>query len=257
MAALLALVTAPAGEASAELFPLPGLPPERRVRLTFEIVPADSGTRLGDELREIEGGRLLFEEAEARGGRYRKTTIILPLPSGDTRERVVFFAEEEERVRMLGFHRIHRHHESPSGETLVFDSGTANPLTGRLSPVPADTYSYLGLFTALGGIAARPAPAKAHLWVGEREVVAVDIVPDGAEELQLLGTKVKARRLRVAPRTGNASPAVYWFAETAPHSFLQYRGPGDFLTENGSGTPPILLRATSSSEQVKQLFGES
>ncbi|MGH7819981.1 MAG: hypothetical protein ACREQ9_09420 [Candidatus Binatia bacterium] len=191
--------------------------------------------------------------------RYRKATLVLPLPDGDTRERVIFFAEEGERLRMLGFHRIRRHHEAPSGETIVFNPGPANPLQGLANQVPVDTYTYLSLFTALGGLASEEASTRTHLWVSGGGAFPVEIAAAGREELSVLGTRSQSRRLRLRSAEGRGREALYWLADAPPHSFLQYRGPADFLVDGGAGddSETILLRVTSSSEQVNRVFGGS
>ncbi|MGH7857733.1 MAG: hypothetical protein ACREQY_10425 [Candidatus Binatia bacterium] len=241
--------------AGAELLPLAPLPDAKSFRLTLEILPADPTKKLSEEVRAVEGGRLVVEETSVGPDRYRKSVLVLPLPSGDTRERVIFFAEEDERLRMLGFHRIRRHNEMPAGETIVFNPGPTNPLKGLPNQVPTDTYTYLSLFSALGGLATGKDPLRAHIWTAGAGAVAVEIVPDGVEELSVLGTRVKSRRLRVRAAEARGAEALYWLAHEPPHSFLQYRGPGDFLTDAPGEAEPVLLRATSSSEQVNRLFG--
>jgi hypothetical protein len=253
MAALVLL--AAGGHAFAE--PLPVTPiPDGGLSMTFEIVAPEPGAELPAEVRDLEGGRLAIETKLAAGERYRKMTLVLPIPGGDTRERVVYFVEEGGRLRMLGYHRIRRHHDSPIGETLVFQSGGPNPLTGTALEVAADTYSRLSLCGALAGAVEHDdAPAaRLRLRVGGGEAVPAEVVNEGRESLSLLGTRVSARRLRVRPE--NAAPGLYWFAEAPPHGFLQYRGPAEFLTEKEDGSPSVLLRATSSSEQVKKVFGD-
>ena len=56
------------------------------------------------------------------------------------------------------------------------------------------------------------------------------------------------------PRGQRAAEATYWYGESAPHAFLQYEGPADFLTAEAS-TPRVLMRATSSSDQRRKFFG--
>lgn len=236
--------------ASADLLPTSPLPAELRV--TFEIVSADAKRKLPEELRQIEGGRLTAEETTVNGAQFRKETTVLPLPNGDTRERVIYFAEEDGRLRMLGFHRIRRHLEQPSGETLVFDSGGSNPMSGTALAVPADTYTYLGLTTALAAVVDAPAPVTTHLWIADGRVVPATIVSEGHDELGVLGTRVPSRRVRVKPAGGEE--ALYWFTEESPHSFLQYRGPGGLFTETAERSAAIVVRVTSSSAQVEKIF---
>ncbi len=235
------------------MLPVPPLPPELPLRLTFEISPAGSTERLPEELREIEGGRLVVEGTVANGQRYQKATVVLSLSGGDSRERVLFFAEDARGIRMLGFHRLYRHLEAPQGETVVFDSGKTNPLGGRMISVPADTYSLLGLCAVLGGVLNGREPLRANLWLNERETLPVEIASEAQEELATLGTRVASSRIRVKPLSGASWVALYWFTESAPHTFLQYRGPGEILLDSG-GQISLLLRTTSSSEQVQKLF---
>ena len=223
--------------------------------MTFEILPADPAKPLPESLHTFEGGRLTLEEAWARGERYRRATFVFPLPSGDTRERVVFFAEDGTRLRMIGFHRILRHYGMPEGETIVFNPAPELPLQGRGLTVPDDTYTLLGLFTALAGVAGAGTETSVHVWLDGPAPVAVEIRPDGSETLEVFGAKIESRRLRLSPREGEGPQAEYWLAAEAPHHFLQYRGPADFLSPDGDA-PRVLIRATSSSEQVKEVFEE-
>lgn len=193
------------------------------------------------------------EEAIVNGRVYRKTSLVLPLAGGDRREVVLLLAVEGGGVRMLGFHRIHRHQEKPQGTTIVFRSGAPNPLSGEGAEVPADTYTHLALCTALSSFDAGRSPLSLHLWAGDGAVPA-KVVFDGEEELGALGTRVRARRIRVEPTRGRSGRALYWIAAAKPHSLLQYRGPGDFLTGAATEVPQVLLRATASSEQVRTIF---
>ena len=249
----LALLLAARG-AAAELIPLSPLPPEGSLWINFEILSAERGRPLPQALREIESGRLQADEATVNGSRYRRTSMALPLVGGDRREVVLLLAEEQGRMRMLGFHRIHRHFEAPQGRTIVFQSGPPNPLSGEVVEVPADTYTYLALSTALAGFTADRAPLAVHLWVRDGEIADAEVAFDGKEKLDVLGTQVPALRVRVRPKTGAANEALYWFTEAAPHSLLQYRGPGGFLLESGDSAPVVVLRATASSEQVRKIF---
>jgi hypothetical protein len=236
----------------ADLLPLSPLPPERSLWINFEILPAEPGKPLPQPLREIESGRLQAEEAVVNGRNYRKTSIVLPLANGDRREVILLLAEEEGRMRMLGFHRIQRHLETPQGTTVVFQSGAPNPLNGEPAQVPADTYTYLALCTALSGFGSDHATLPVHLWRGNA-VVASDVQFDGKETMDVLGTRVAALRVRVQPKNASGA-ATYWFTEAEPHALLQYRGPGDFLAPPGESAPEVLLRATASSEQVRKIF---
>ena len=220
--------------------------------VNFEILPPEPTKPLPQPLRDIESGRLQSEEAVVNGRRYRKTSMILPLANGDRREVILLLAEEQGRMRMLGFHRIHRHLESPEGTTVVFQSGVPNPLSGESAEVPADTYTYLALCTALSGFGADRAPLPVHLWQHEG-AVAGDVAFDGKETIDVLGTRMPTLRLRVRAKDASGS-ATYWFAEAQPHTLLQYRGPGDFLAARGEAAPEVLLRATASSEQVRSIF---
>jgi hypothetical protein len=220
--------------------------------VNFEILPGESGKPLPDTLRQIESGRLQAEDAVVDGRNYRKTSVILPLADGDRREVILLLAEEDGRMRMLGFHRIHRHRETPVGTTVVFQSGVPNPLTGVSAQVPADTYTYLALCTALASFGPDRQPLPAHLWLGD-SAVPIEVAFDGKEVLDVLGTKVSTLRVGVRPRAG-AGRATYWFTETAPHTFVQYRGPGDFLAGKDEAAADVMLRATASSEQVRTLF---
>jgi hypothetical protein len=242
-----------AGRVEAELLPISPLPPERSLWINLEILPANRGEVLPEDLRRIEGGRLQAEEAVVNGRTYRKTSLVLPLANGDRREVVLLLAAEDGHVRMLGFHRIHRHEEKPVGTTTVFQSGAPNPLTGEAVQVPADTYTYLALCTALSSFGAGRSPLSLHLWLGDG-TVATEVAFDGEEEIAALGTHVRALRLRVEPAGGKSRQALYWIAEASPHLLLQYRGPGDFLTGKSETAPQVLLRATASSEQVRTIF---
>ncbi|MGH7802775.1 MAG: hypothetical protein ACREQJ_00375 [Candidatus Binatia bacterium] len=225
--------------------------------MTFEILPVDAKEPLPEDVREIEGARLQVDDFDAEGKRYLKMTIGLPLPSGDRRERVVFFHEDAGKLRMLGFHSIKRKVAGLEGETLVFDTGTPNPLRNeqsRVLHVPADSYSYLALTFALRGLAAAPKPIDASLWHGDERTEKVRVVGAGTEELELLGTKIVSLKLEVHGGTPDAVAAIYWYAATAPHSFLQYEGPADFVTAEAT-IPRIRLRATSSSDQRRKFFG--
>src|SRR6266542_1827386 len=246
----LAFSSAPA---AAELLPLSPLPPERSLWTNFEILPAGGSQALPENLRVIESGRLQTEEATVNGQSYRKTSMILPLANGDRRETILLLAEEAGRMRMLGFHRIHRHLESPQESTIVFQSGAPNPLTGEPTQVPADTYTYLALCTALSSFTADHPPLTVHVWL-RNSAVPAEISFDGKETLDVLGTRVPALRLRVRQKSASSGDAIYWFAEALPHARLQYRGPGDFVTAPGDTTPSVLLRATASSEQVRKIF---
>ncbi len=254
MAALAAwlLVVADRG-ARSELLPLPLLPAERTLWTSFEILSAEPSKPLPPDLRQIEGGRLFAEEANVNGALFRKTSIILPLPSGDRREQVILFADEGGKLRMLGFHRIHRHLDSPQGKTLVFESGAPNPLNGDPAAVPADTYTYLAFTTALSSAASEKSGLSAHLWLHPGEAPRAEIELEAKEKISALGTRVAARRIRVSPESGGAE-AFYWLSDAPPHFLLQYKGPGDFLIEDGQSAPTVLLRATASSEQIRKIF---
>jgi hypothetical protein len=216
------------------------------------VLAADPAKPLPQGLRDVESGRLQAEEAVVNGQSYRKTSMIVPLSNGDRREVILLLAEESGHLRMLGFHRIHRHQETPQGTTIVFQSGAPNPLAGESASVPADTYTYLALCTALSSFAANRAPLPFHLW--ERDAaVAVDVTFDGKETIEVLGTRAAALRIHVRPKSGGPL-ATYWFTEAAPNTLLQYRGPGDFLAAQGEPPPDVLLRATASSEQVRSIF---
>ena len=236
----------------ADLLPSAPLPPERSLWVNFEILPAEPGKPLPEALRQIESGRLQAEDAVVDVRSYRKTSVILPLAYGDRREVILLLAEEGGRMRMLGFHRIQRHQEAPVGTTVVFQSGVPNPLTGVPAQVPADTYTYLALCTALASFGPDRPPLPAHLWLGD-SAVPIEVTFDGKEVLEVLGTKVSALRVGVRPRDG-AGQATYWFTETAPHTFVQYRGPGDFLAGKDDAAANVVLRATASSEQIRTLF---
>jgi hypothetical protein len=236
----------------ADLLPSTPLPGERSLWVNFEILPAEPGRSLPEALRRIESGRLQAEDAMVDGRSYRKTSVILPLTDGDRREVILLLAEEGGRVRMLGFHRVHRHLEAPEGTTIVFESGTPNPLTGVPAQVPADTYTYLALCTALAGFGPEKAPLPAHLWSGS-SAVPVEVTFDGKETLDVLGTRMATLRVVVRPRSA-AGQATYWFTEMSPHTFVQYRGPSDFLAGKDDPATDVVLRATASSEQVRMLF---
>ena len=221
--------------------------------MSFEILPADPSSPLPQALRQIESGRLQTEEAVVNGESYRKTSLVLPLANGDRRELILLLADAEGHLRMLGFHRIRRHLENPEGTTIVFQSGAPNRLTGEPVDVPADTYTYLGLCSALASFDGDRPPLTAHLWVRDR-AVAVDIAFDGKETIDVLGSRTPALRVRIRPKDGKTGEALYWLAEAPPHTVVQYRGPVDLLTGEGEATPLVLLRATASSEQVRGLF---
>lgn len=248
--ALLVLATGPA---VADLLPLPPLPPERSLWVNFEILPADHAAALPPSLRDIESGRLQTEEATIEGRVYRKTSMVLPLANGDRRELILLLAEESGRVRMLGFHRVLRHHDTPQGKTTVFQSGAANPLNGDPVQVPADTYSYLALCTALSSFDGATPPVPLHVWFRDG-ALPVESAVEGTETIDVLGARTPAIRIRLKPRDGKGPQAVYWFAEQLPHALLQYRGPGDFLTASGEAAPNVVLRATASSEQVRSIL---
>jgi len=241
------------GRASAELLPVTELPPERSLWINFEILPADAAQALPQSVRDIEGGRLQAEEATVDGQIFRKTSVILPLRGGDRREVILLLAEEQGRMRMLGFHRIRRHLDSPEGTTIVFQSGVPNPLSGEPAQVPADTYTYLALCTALASFDGERAPLPLHVWQ-KNAAVPVEVVFDGKDLAEALGTRVPALRLRVRPKGGGGAQATYWFTASAPHLLLQYKGPGDFLAGQGEAAPEVMLRATASSEQVRKIF---
>jgi len=240
---------------AAELLPISPLPPERSLWVNLEILPADRTQPLPEALRQIESGRLQAEEAVVNGRNYRKTSLVLPLSGGDRREVVLLLVEEDGHMRMLGFHRIRRHLDSPQGNTIVFQSGAANPLNGEPAVVPPDTYTHLALCTALSSFASDQPPLPVHLWFHD-SVLAARILFDGKEELAALGTHVATLRVRLETTDVQAGEAIYWFAEAPPHALLQYRGPGDFLTGKSDGAPRVLLRATASSEQVRTIFRE-
>jgi len=236
----------------ADLLPSAPLPPERSLWVSFEILSAEPGKPLPEALRQIESGRLQAEDAVVDGHSYRKTSVVLALAGGDRREVILLLAEEGGRMRMLGFHRIHRHLEAPEGTTIVFESGVPNPLTGVPAQVPADTYTYLALCTALASFGPERPPVPAHLWFAN-STVPIDVTFDGKETLDVLGTRVATLRVAVRPRAA-AGQATYWFTETLPHTFVQYRGPGDFLAGKDDPAPDVVLRATASSEQIRTLF---
>ena len=187
------------GGVVADLLPSAPLPPERSLWVNFEILPAEPGKPLPEALRQIESGRLQAEDAVVDGHSYRKTSVILPLANGDRREVILLLAEEGGRMRMLGFHRIQRHQEAPVGTTVVFQSGVPNPLTGVPAQVPADTYTYLALCTALASFGPDRPPLPAHLWLGD-SAVPIEVTFDGKEMLDVLGTKVSTLRVGVRPR---------------------------------------------------------
>jgi hypothetical protein len=225
--------------------------------MTFEILPVDAKQPLPEDVRSIEGARLQVDEFDAEGKHYLKMTMGLPLPSGDRRERVVFFLDDGGKLRMLGFHSIRRKVAGLEGETLVFDTGLPNPLHKDQSHsvrVPADSYSTLALFLALRGLASAPKPVEVSLWLGEARTEKVQIVAGGTEELAILGTKIPSLKFEARRAGANAVAATYWYGSAAPHSFLQYSGPADFVTAD-SEVPRILMRATSSSEQLRKFFG--
>ena len=225
--------------------------------MTFELLAADPQVTLPDDVREVEGARMQVDEFTAEGKRYLKMTTGFPLPSGDRRERVVFFLDDGGKLRMLGFHAIRRKVTGLEGETLVFDTGVANPMQNpqsRVLHVPADSYSYLALALALRGLAAAPKSTEVSLWHGEEKTEKIQISSDGTEELALLGTKIPAVKLRARPVAQASGGGTYWYASAAPHAFLQYEGPGDFVTAEANA-PRILMRATSSSEQKAKFFG--
>jgi hypothetical protein len=236
----------------ADLLPVSPLPPDRSLWVNFEILPADPANPLPEDMKAVEGARLKTEEAVVGGKTFRKTSVTVPLSNGDRRERILLLSVESDRMRMLGFHNIVRHQDSPLGRTTVFQSGEPNPLTGDPIEVPADTYTYLALCTALSSIEGARPPLPVHLWWNGAAAL-VEIAFDGKETLDALGEKLPALRVRLAPKTG-AAPAVYWFAEAAPHALVQYRGPGDFLIGQGDAVPTVLLRATASSEQVRRIL---
>ncbi len=250
---LLAGALLSASAAFADLLPLPPLPSERSLWVNFEILPADRSQALPPSLKQIESGRLQAEEATIEGKVYRKTSIVLPLANGDRRELILLLAEENGRVRMLGFHRVLRHKDAPEGKTTVFQSGDPNPLNGDVVQVPRDTYSFLALFTALSSFGPQAPPAPLHVWFDDAPVAA-DLVVDGAEKLDVLGAETSALRIRLKAHEGKGPEATYWFGEQPPHALLQYRGPGDFLTAQGETVPNVMLRATASSEQVRALL---
>jgi hypothetical protein len=237
--------------AQADLLPLSPLPPDRSLWVNFEILPAEAAKPLPESMKTVEGARLKTEEAVVSGQTYRKTSVTVSLPNGDRREMILLLAVESEHMRMLGFHHILRHQESPHGGTTVFQSGQPNPLTGDPIEVPADTYTYLALCTALSGLGGARPPLALHLW-SNGAATPVEIVFDGKETLDVLGERLPALRIRLASKSG--APAVYWFAEADPHALLQYRGPGDFLIGQGDPVPTVLLRATASSEQIRRIF---
>jgi hypothetical protein len=246
-----------AGSSRGELLSSPESVRDRPLRLTFEILPADRERPLPDELRSIEGGRFAMDETMVNGVRYVRASVVFPLSGGDRLERIVLFADEGGKLRMLGVHALRRHLETPEGETLVFQSGQPNPLNGRSTSVPADTYTYLGLAAALRGTVGEPRPFGIHLILmadagGAR---AARITPEGDEELSLFGTKVATRRFRVALGEHREGEAHYWFGASPPYPWLQYRGPADFLPTASDRAPEVILRATSSSEQTQRLFG--
>jgi hypothetical protein len=154
---------------------------------------------------------------------------------------------------MIGFHNILRRSGSPTGETIVFNPAPENPMKGRAVNVPSDTYTYLALCTTIGGAVGEKAPRSAHLWVEGGDPLAVEIVAEGREELAVLGSRVRSVRLKVKGRDAKLPEATYWVAEAPPHSFLQYRGPADFLVASGT-VPTVVLRATSSSDQFDRMF---
>lgn len=192
-----------------------------------------------------------MEQAFARGRRYRRLAIVFPSPNGDTRERVAYFAEEADRARMIGFHRIYRESGAARGETIVFDPGPDTPLQGRTVSTPADTYTYLALSGVLGAPVPAGEPRHIHVWLESGATVPAEIRLEGRELLELLGTRVESLRWVLDP--DRAPRALYWISADPPHFLLQYLGPVEIL---GSAAPPptLLLRATSSSEQVRRLF---
>ncbi len=244
-------LTVPASS-QADLLPVSPLPPDRSLWVNFEILPAEPAKPLPEIMKTVEGARLKTEEAVVSGQTYRKTSVTVPLPNGDRREMILLLAVESDRMRMLGFHHIVQHQDSSLGRTTVFQSGDPNPLTGDPTEVPADTYTYLALCTALSSIDGARPPLAVHLW-WNGTAVPVEIVFDGKETLDALGEKLPALRLRLTPKSGGAA-AIFWFAEVAPHALLQYRGPGDFLIGRGDPVPTVMLRATASSEQVRRIL---
>jgi hypothetical protein len=246
-----------AGSSHGELLSSPEPAHDRPLRLTFEILPADRDRPLPDEFRSIEGGRFSMDETIVNGARYVRASVVFPLSGGDRLERIVLFADEGGKLRMLGVHALRRHLETPEGETLVFQSGVPNPLNGRSRRVPVDTYTYLGLAAALRGTVGEPRPFGIHLvlMTDAGEPRAARVTPDGDEELSLFGTKVATRRFRVAVGGDRGGEARYWFGAAPPHPWLQYRGPADFLPTASDRAPEVILRATSSSEQTHRLFG--
>ena len=244
--------TAP-GPAIADLLPAPPLPPERSLWVNFEILPSNRAAPLPPSLREIESGRLRTEEKTIEGKVYRKTSITLPLANGDRRELIILLAEEDGHLRMLGFHRALHQRDTSQERTTVFQAGAANPLSGDPVQVPADTYSYLALCTALASFERATPPVPLHVWF-QGSLLPVDLVFEGSEKLDVLGAATGSVRIRIKPRGGKGPEAIYWFGDQPPHLLLQYRGPGDFLTAEGEAAPSVVLRATASSEQVRSIF---
>jgi hypothetical protein len=249
IAASVATFSAPAG---ADVLPDAASAFTEPLKLTFEILPEKPGTRLPDDLRKIEGARLQIEEFDASGGDYLRMTLTLPLPDGDRRERVVFFGQENGRLRMLGFHSMLRRPTGPEGQTVVFASGGANPLQGRTVSVPGDAYSRLGLFAALRGLAAERKKSRVSLWTDER-LLPAEISPEGTDTIFLFGSDVATVKLKLTTGERSAADSFYWFDAESPHSFLQYEGPADFMTAEAADAR-VILRATSSSDHSRRLL---
>lgn len=250
LAAAIALGAAPA---AADLLPDAESAFAEPLKLTFEILPEKPGTRLPEDIRKIEGARLQIEEFDASGGDYLRMTLILPLPDGDRRERVVFFGQENGRLRMLGFHSVLRRPTGPEGQTVVFASGGANPLQGRTLTVPADSYSRLGLFAALRGLAASRKASRVTLWSGDDHVLPAEVSPEGTDTLFLFGSDVATVKLKLTTGERTAADSFYWLDAEAPYGVLQYEGPADFMTAEAAATR-VVLRATSSSDQSRRLL---
>lgn len=239
-----------AAGASAAWIPRSPLPAEQPVWVDFEVLPTDERRRLPEALRTIEGVKWSSSDSVVGERTFRKASATVTVAGGGRREVIALLQAETDGLRMLGFNRVEREGTASRHDTLVFDSGSPNPLSGKRVSVPDDTYTWLSLTAGLADPSLDGAPWRAHLWSGGK-ARPVEIRLEGREALSVLGTEKMARRI-VARIAGAKDAAEYWLGDEPPHLLLQYRGPADFLIE---AAPVVMLRATASSEQVRDLYG--
>jgi hypothetical protein len=167
------------------------------VWVDFEVLPPDETRRLPQALRSIEGVKWSSSDSVVGERTFRKASATVTVSGGGRREVIALLQAETAGLRMLGFNRVEHEGTASRHDTLVFDSGSPNPLSGKRVAVPADTYTWLSLTAGIADPSLDGTPWQAHLWSGGR-ARPVEIRLEGRELVGLseaeLG-KLRGRRI--------------------------------------------------------------